>query len=112
MNIKRMNIKQSISSAIAVMVAAVCGSHAQADHDYGILEAKADALFTVTQELDRTFVRSYVRSRLFGEIMATSGQIKAKSVHLRVMAKHGTPCDWAYEVKALDDLVCRLKSIG
>ncbi len=90
------------------MMLAMGTSTANADHDFNILEAKAEALRITTVELDRAFVHSYVRSRVFGEIMATSAQIKGKSAHLRVMAKYGHPCEWKREIERLDRLVCRL----
>ncbi len=96
--------------ALAIMLGALTAT-ASANHDYNILEARADAMYHTMLDMDRTFVRSYVRSRVFGEIMATSGQIKGKAIHLRVMAKHGTPCDWSREIRQLDRLVCKLPAL-
>ncbi len=83
---------------------------ARANHNYNILRDKADAVFHSTVGLDRTLVDSYVRSGLFGEMMATSGRIKSKALYLRGMAWNGSRCQWATEIDRLDRLVHKLES--
>ncbi len=84
---------------------------AQADHDYNILRAKADAVFHTMIDLDRTLNNSYYRSRVFGELVATSRQIKAKATWLRGMAYRGSSCQWTIEIDRLDALVHELESL-
>ena len=100
------------SSAVLLMVAGSFANAktANADHNYNVLRAKADAVFHATVALDRTLVDSYVQSRVFGEIMACSARIKAKALYLRGMAWHGSPCRWAAEINELDRQVCKLEA--
>ncbi len=109
-----MMIQKQILKTAAGLVAVAAGlaftGTAQADHEYDILRAKANAVYFSMVEMDRTLIDYYVPSRNFGEIMATSARIKAKSLYLRGMARHGSGCQWATEIDRLDQLVHRLES--
>lgn len=84
---------------------------AQAQHNYDILRAKADAVFHSMIALDQVYVRDYVRSREFGEMMAKSGQIKAKAAYLRGMSYFNSPCQWTQEIDRLDRMVHQLEDL-
>lgn len=89
----------------------VLTSTIQADHNYTVLRARADAVFHSMVDLDGDLVESFHRSRVFGEIMAASGQIKAKALYLRGMAWSGSHCRWSRELERLSGLMHRLQSL-
>ena len=102
--------KNTFALAALLSCFALTGT-AQADHDYDILRAKADAVFHAMIDMDRPLIDSYVRSRVFGEMMATSGQIKGKAAYLRGMSYRKSPCRWTSELDKLDGLVHQMEAL-
>ncbi len=106
----KLSRKNTFALAALLSCLAFTGT-ARADHDYAILRTKADAVFYAMIDLDRPLVNSYVRSRVFGEMMATSGQIKGKAAYLRSMSYRNSRCQWASELDQLDALVHQMEAL-
>jgi hypothetical protein len=111
MTIQNTRFPKSLFTLVALSCCFVFTGAARADHDYDILRAKADAVFHAMIDMDRTLVDSYVRSRVFGEMMATSGKIKGKAAYLRGMSYHNSPCRWSREIEELDGLVHQMEAL-
>jgi hypothetical protein len=111
MNIRNTFIARGLIAFAILLGSMTSASAARADHNYRVLRAKADAVFQSMVELDRTLVDHYVRSRVFGEMMVTSGQIKAKAAYLRGMCYRSSPCEWSRELTGLHALVHNLEAL-
>ncbi len=111
MNTRKTIFAQGLFGLAVLLGSMTSAGAARADHNYRVLRAKADAVFQSMIQLDRTLVDHYARSRVFGEMMATSGQIKAKAVYLRGMSYHNSPCEWSRELTGLHSLVHNLETL-
>ena len=82
------------------------------DNSRATVEAKAQYVYDVSGEAQRSLFKQFFRSRNYGELLGKIGQIRGKAIHIRTLARIDT-CERQIlkEAQYLDKLIHEFESL-